>query len=98
MTSLPIYYDIFGMALLLFVIVVFAIYRSKVFGALKELLFDIVFAGIFTGASMAIFKIMNNTWISLMFFISLFVILSARIIYDKFFRSQGQPPPQLNNF
>ena len=96
--QLPFYYEVFEVVLLLFIIAVFAVYRSKIFNALKEIAYDILFALVFTGASMAILNVRNNNYVAYLFLISLIVIFAARIIYHKFYKSSGQPPPQLSQF
>lgn len=97
-TQMPFYYEVFEAILLLFIIAVFAIYRARIFQALKEIVYDVLFALVFTGAAMAILNIRNNYYVAYMFLISLIVLFSSRIIYHKFYKPSGQPPPQLSQF
>ncbi len=93
MVQLPAFYGFFEVGLLLFLIVVFSIYRTRVITALKEFFYDVVFAIIFTGAGIAMLGVTQSTLVTIMFFGSLSIIFASRILYSKYFKPTNQPPP-----
>ena len=79
--KIPAVYGIYEVTIFAFLIGVFSIYRTKVFSAIKEFFYDLVFAGIFTGGVIAILQLRNPNTIAYLFAISLVVIFASRILY-----------------
>ena len=89
--KIPSFYEIYEIGLFLFLIVVFSVYRKKVFEAIREFVYDIIFAVIFSGAVLTFVNISNPTNIAILFIASLAIIFSSRIIYNRFYGNNGMP-------